>query len=203
MGRFSTNLAPDHHFVTLVELVEGTGPRSVAFLLAVFTVVIVQHAQSHHIIGFQQLFKLVVLFPFQNIVHFLHTLFQVIIIIRHNYYMQRLEVLENVFLLFVRSSASNSNLALTSLFDQLLCLPLRPYNLPDIVCLRVVCCAVCQVDFLVFLQRFVVIWGDEGLPHLHAILDEGDPLALERIALADFTGVEPAAIFVIDGLRTG
>jgi hypothetical protein len=112
-------------------------------------------------------------------------------------------VLEDILLFFVGSAAADTDLALGPLLDQLLGLALGTYDPADVVRLGVIHGTLCQIDLLVLLQRLVVVRGHKGRTHLHAILDQPNPLPMQGISFTDFACVDSPAILVVDGFRTG
>lgn len=134
--------------------------------------------------------------------HLLNSLFQVVVVVCHHNDVQGLVVLEDILLFLVGASPSHCDFAIAALLDQFLSLSLRPDDLADVVGLPVIGRTLRQVDLLVLFQGLVVIWGHKCRSHLHAVLNQSDPLALEGVSLADFPGVEPAAVLIVDGLRT-
>ena len=189
---------------------EGACPSSVAFLLTVLTVIIVINSLYLLSKSIQQIFQLLVLLSIQNLLNLLHPLLQLILIVCHHNDMQRFIVLKNILLSLVCPSPSNRNLTSWSLFNQLLSLSPRTNNLTYVVCFRIVDRILAEIDLFEFLQRSIVIRGNEStfyklvrLTHLDAILNEGNPLSHYGIPLTHLSSVDSLPLVVVDRFGTG
>jgi hypothetical protein len=89
---------------------EGAGPCAVALLLAVVAVVVVD-ALHLHVVAVQQVLQLLVLLSVQDLLDLIHALLQLVVSIRHNHDVQRLEVFKDVLRSLVSTPTSHGNLA--------------------------------------------------------------------------------------------
>jgi hypothetical protein len=89
---------------------EGTGPGTMAFLLAIVAVVVVD-TLNLQVVAVQQVLQLLVLLSVENLLDFIYSLLQLLIIISHNHYMQWLIVFEDILGSLICPSASHSYLA--------------------------------------------------------------------------------------------
>ena len=85
---------------------ERASPGSMAFLLTILTIVIVNSLYLK-IIAIEQVFQLLILFSSENLLKLIHSFLQLVISIRHDNNMQGLVVLEDVFMGFISASASD------------------------------------------------------------------------------------------------
>jgi hypothetical protein len=180
------------------------------FLLAIITVIILEDTLNHHIVAIHQFFQLFVFFTVENLLDFLDTLIQLIIVVGHYDDMQRFIIFKNVLGLFVSSSASYSNLAATSVLDQFLSPSTLTNDLADVVSFGVFDCVVSEIDLFELLQRFVIVWGNEArigkvvrLSHFHAIFNERDPFSEEIVPFTDLSGVDSFSGVIVDRFGTG
>jgi hypothetical protein len=113
---------------------ERTSPGSVTFLLAILAIIVIDslHLKVKTI---QKFFKLSVFLSIKDLLDFLNSLLELLIIISDNDYVERLIVLEDVLLSFVSSSTSNGYFAGRSLLDQFLCAASRTDDFSDVICL--------------------------------------------------------------------
>lgn len=87
-----------------------------SFLLAILTIIFID-ALNLHIVAIQQFLQLLILLSIEYLLHFFHSLLQLIITICNDDDMQWFVVLEDVFLCLVCASASHCYLATRSLLD--------------------------------------------------------------------------------------
>lgn len=71
MRIFPTDFTFDYRFPGS-QAREGTIPRPMALSLTVIAVIVIQHANHHFVIGFKNLFQLVVLLAIENFMNFFH-----------------------------------------------------------------------------------------------------------------------------------
>lgn len=121
---------------------EWTGPSPVSILLAILAVILID-ALNLHIVAIQQFLQFLILLPVEYLLHLLHSLLQLVVIIRNDYDMQRLVVLKNILLRLVGPSASHCDLAARPLLDQLLRLAARTDDLANVVGLGITDCILC------------------------------------------------------------
>ncbi len=157
MAGLLADLAPDYYVRFLLE---GTGPGAMAFLLAVFAVVVVD-ALHLQVVAVQQILQLLVLLPVENFLHFVDSLFQLIVGVCHDHDVQGLIVLEDILCCLVGASASHCDLAARSLLYEFLGLSSRADYLTDVVGLGVVDCVVGQEDLFELFQGLVVLGRNE------------------------------------------
>lgn len=95
---------------------ERTRPSSMAVLLAVLAVILI-NALNLHVVTIQQFLQLLILLSIEYLLHFLHAFLQLIIVIRNDDDMQRLIILEDVLLGLIGASAPHCDLAARSLLN--------------------------------------------------------------------------------------
>lgn len=118
---------------------ERTCPSSMAFLLAILTIVIINSLYLK-IIAVKQIFQLLILLSSEDLLKLIHSFLKLIVSISYDNYMQRFIVFEDIFMWFIRASAPHCYLAARSLLNQFLSLPAWTDNLTNIVCFCIVYC---------------------------------------------------------------
>jgi len=139
-----------------------TCPCSVALLLTILTIIVIEHTHKLWIQPLQHCLNFFILLTIQYLLHFVNTLIQLLIIISNDNNMQGLKVLENIFLFFISTTTSNSYPTTTSFFDDFLCLSLWTYQLTYIISFRVVYSLLCEINLFELFQRFVIFGWDES-----------------------------------------
>jgi hypothetical protein len=148
--------------VNVIFGLERTSPSSMAFLLAILTIVFIDSLYLL-VVAIQKFLQFLILLPIQDLLNLIHTLFQLIVIIRHDNDMQRLEVLKDILLSLVGSSTPHGYLAARPLLDQFLRLSSRTNDLTDIVGLGVLDGVFREEDLLELLEGFVVLRRHESM----------------------------------------
>ena len=127
------------------------------FLLAVFTVVIV-NSLNLHVVALHKLLEFLILLTIQDLFDLFNTLIKLILIVSNYNNMERLIVFKDILGLLIGSSPSHPNFAARSLLNQLLSPSSRTNDLTDVVCFGIIYCILGQVDFFELLQGFVIVW---------------------------------------------
>jgi hypothetical protein len=89
---------------------EGTSPSSVAFLLTILTIVIINSLYLK-IVAIEQIFQLLILLSSQNLLKLVHSFLELVISVSHYNNMERLIVLEDVFVRLICPPTSYCYLA--------------------------------------------------------------------------------------------
>ena len=139
-----------------------TCPCSVALLLTILTIIVIEHTHKLWIQPLQHRLNLFILLTIQYLLHLFHTLIRLLIIISNDNNMQRLKVFENILLFFISTTTSNSYPATTSFFDDFLCLSLWAYQLTYIISFWVIYSLLCEINLFELFQRFVIFGWDES-----------------------------------------
>jgi hypothetical protein len=85
---------------------ERASPGSMAFLLAILTIVIINSLYLQ-VIAIEQVLQLLILLSSENLLKLIHSFLQLVVSIRYDNDMQGLIVLEDVFMGFIGASASD------------------------------------------------------------------------------------------------
>jgi hypothetical protein len=89
---------------------EGASPSSVAFLLTILTIVIINSLYLK-IVAIEQIFQLLILLSSQNLLKLVHSFFELVISVSHYNNMERLIVLEDVLVRLICPPTSYCYLA--------------------------------------------------------------------------------------------
>jgi hypothetical protein len=71
------------------------------------------------------------------------------------------KILENIFLLFVGTSAADCNSAATTFFDNFLSFSFRSDDFSDVISLRIVDSLLSEINFFEFFEGFIVFGRDK------------------------------------------
>lgn len=170
--------------------------------LAVFTEIIIKHAYNYFVVRLEKFFNFIILFTIENFVNFPDSIFKILISVSNNNDMRSFIIFEDVFLLFVGATTSDTDFALGPFLNNLLSFALGADNLTNVVGFGVIHGRICEEDLLELLQRLVIIRGHESVPHLHTVLDKTDTLSVQLVSFPHLVGVDPAPVLVVYGLRT-
>ena len=148
-------------YLNLILCSERTGPCSVALLLAIVTIILVENTHQLGIQSLQHCLNLFVFLSIQYFLHLFHTFVQLFVVVCDNDDMKRFKILKNVFLLFVCASATDCDSTTTTFFDNFLSFSFRSDDFTDVIGFRIVDSLLSQIYFFEFFERFIVFGRDE------------------------------------------